>query len=439
MAQIAGWVPIIEESSGRWHDYVAALRELVGGCTAGRARGIQAFQRELTGAYCEMAGMNYLLADECDRASVPAEVDSLQFEHAGLHGGLCEIAWFTEHLAQLRRGTGRSMTLPASNETDGRASEPLGACDSLLLAELRDSPWRGSYELSSGLTGFGVYFLNRLPDENAAAGIDLVLTELERLARTCDGDITWVTAWAEMTPNEKNIRETGYSDLSIPQGVAGVIYFLNELVCCGLHVERAGCLLDGSVRWLLKQQTACCSLSRFKSYSRAAAPTRDRLSWSEGDLGILAVLSQVARRNGQDGVRVSVRELLSHCLGWPSDLSGVRDLSLADGGAGIGHIYNRLYQADGGPQCREASRAWFDWTVLQIRSHEGEIQSPHVPHEVPATQGWSLLYGAGGVALALLAAMSSVEPIWDRILGLSGHSTSLIGRETAALGGSQCH
>jgi len=66
------------------------------------------------------------------------------------------------------------------------------------------------------------------------------------------------------------------------------------------------------------------------------------------------------------------------------------------GAIGLAHIFNRLYQANGEPVFREAARRWFG----------------HVLDE-------SQLEGAAGIGLALLAAMTPLEPRWDRLFLLS--------------------
>src|SRR5262249_58816684 len=85
-----------------------------------------------------------------------------------------------------------------------------------------------------------------------------------------------------------------------------------------------------------------------------------RLTWCYGDLGILSVLFQVSRRTGREDLRGFARDLLDHCLARPPEDYGVVDAPLCHGAAGVAHIFNRLYQAENDPRCREAALRWFD-------------------------------------------------------------------------------
>ena len=99
--------------------------------------------------------------------------------------------------------------------------------------------------------------------------------------------------------------------------------------------------------------------------------------------------------------------------------SGVRDSGLCHGSAGIGHIYNRFYQATGDAIFGDAARLWFTH-LLDNRRPEAYAGFP--AWEVPdGTSGLfrpepGFLTGAAGVGLALIAATSETEPLWDRLL-----------------------
>jgi len=158
------------------------------------------------------------------------------------------------------------------------------------------------------------------------------------------------------------------------------------------------------------------------------SPTEEcRLAWCYGDLGIVAVLLQVARRTGRDDVRQFASALLDHCLErQPSDY-GVVDAPLCHGASGLAHIFNRIYQTEGDLRCRDAALAWFDRTLAMrqptsraggfLASTRPDPQGPTVWEASPA-----FLDGAIGVALALLSAVTPTEPNWDRLLLVSGRS-----------------
>jgi hypothetical protein len=100
-------------------------------------------------------------------------------------------------------------------------------------------------------------------------------------------------------------------------------------------------------------------------------------------------------------------------------------MSLCHGYIGIAHIFNRMYQRDGDPRFAASALKYFD-KALTMRRDEGGVAgfvvtrtpAPDLP---PVSEpGPAFLDGAIGVALGLLAAVTPVEPAWDKMLLLSG-------------------
>jgi len=105
-------------------------------------------------------------------------------------------------------------------------------------------------------------------------------------------------------------------------------------------------------------------------------------------------------------------------------LRAVEDSSLCRGSAGVAHMFNRIYQNEKDPKCLEAAYAWFERTLeLAVRKHETRAPThsgsctPPFPQVKQAC--CPLQADRVGTALAFLAALTSVEPNWDRILLLS--------------------
>ena len=103
-----------------------------------------------------------------------------------------------------------------------------------------------------------------------------------------------------------------------------------------------------------------------------------------------------------------------------SGMPGMPDPGLRQGVAGIAHLCNRLFQATGEEPFADAARARFG-CLLKTRHRDVGVGGFRVRlpggGERPV---WSddpgFLNGAAGIGLALLAAISSVEPAWDRLL-----------------------
>jgi hypothetical protein len=146
-----------------------------------------------------------------------------------------------------------------------------------------------------------------------------------------------------------------------------------------------------------------------------------RTAWCYGDPGVAAVLLNAARAFGRpdweeaalDAARLAARRA-------PEVVRAV-DAGLCHGAAGLGHLFNRMHQAAGDPELKEAAVAWFR-RALELRTPGLGIAGYRAwtatrPGERAAWQDDpGFLLGASGVGLALLAAVSDVDPAWDRVL-----------------------
>jgi lantibiotic modifying enzyme len=281
----------------------------------------------------------------------------------------------------------------------------------------------GHYDLISGLVGVGTAALERLPDPAAVALVERIVALLdERAERRADG-ITWWTAPEHTGQPDK--APHGWYNLGVAHGVPGIIAFLG-LVCAGdLATETARPLLNGAVGWLLSQRRSFANGARFpRCLGEGIEPTASRPTWCYGDLGIAATLLTAARAVGEPAWE---REAVALALGAAErtpEMSGVVDASLCHGAIGVGHVFNRLWQATGEPRLAEAARIWIA-RGLAMRRPAGRLGGFHAV--VGDITGRStrrvvfrgLLLGAAGLGLALLAATSDAEPAWDRALLLS--------------------
>ena len=94
------------------------------------------------------------------------------------------------------------------------------------------------------------------------------------------------------------------------------------------------------------------------------------------------------------------------------------DASLCHGTAGLAHLYNRLFQSTGERDFAVEARYWIERT-LEYRGVGGIAGYRRAEFDGTQIDDTGLLNGAAGIALALLAAASNVEPGWDRAFLLS--------------------
>ncbi len=408
------------------------------------------------------AAANLLEQSTAALASTPMPPD--------LYGGFSGVAWAAEHLYSPRFADpedGGAVTAEAGPAPPPGATDPAhaaGAADAAAAADLADAagadgandadddpladidealagylehtPWNADYDLIRGLTGFGIYALERLPHPAALACLSRVLDRLEETAERSAQGTTWHTA-PELLPDwQRALYPGGYYNLGVAHGVPGTIAMLGGIVAGTAPLaaagdplaravgERARALAEGATRWLLAQRLPPEEGSWFgASFSPEVRQQRSRLAWCYGDPGIAAALLVAARTCNQPQWERFAVELALATTARQEDAT-VRDAGLCHGAAGLGHLYNRLYQATGEEKLGEASRRWFQRT-LDFRS-PGEGLAGYRAFwiaEDGVTQSWrtdpGFLEGVAGIGLALLGALSDFEPAWDRIMALS--------------------
>jgi hypothetical protein len=187
---------------------------------------------------------------------------------------------------------------------------------------------------------------------------------------------------------------------------------------------KARPLLEGVVRWLLKQKMRDGQRGCFPYFvGPHVRRKRARLAWCYGDAGLAAALLVAARGAGESAWEREALKIARVAAERGAERSGVVDAALCHGAAGLGHVFNRFFQATCEDWSRRASSFWFARALEMRRPGKGvggflsfQRDERGEAHMVADT---GLLDGAAGIALALLAASTANEPSWDRTLLLS--------------------
>lgn len=326
---------------------------------------------------------------------------------AGFFNGFSGIAWTSQHLEELLTGAVR----PDRNEE----------IDHVLKSALRLAPWRFQYDLVYGLAGLGCYAVDHADRAVAADLLGLIVERLSELAEAEGERLTWTTRPELIQRETQRMRyPDGYRDLGIAHGVAGVVGLLARACAAGLGDDSALLLLRGAVAWLLSCRRADDGGSVFPDLEARRAESC-RSAWCYGDPGVASVLLAAGRALGEAAwEREALAVALRDC-GRPFADTQVVDPCFCHGAAGLGHLYNRLYQASGEETFAQAARGWFERALAMRRPGEGVAG---YAAWWPEIEEWrsspELLGGAAGIGLALLAATSPVLPGWDRPLLLPG-------------------
>jgi hypothetical protein len=421
------WSPILEgETAARAASAVTAVAEAIGEAPLAERHARSPLSSGEAGvallfAYLDRArpgaGYGEIALDRLDRAVAGAASSSPQ--DPALFGGFTGVAWADEHLHGGPDGS-------AEEGEDANEEDPNEDVDAVLREHLRLSPWPHQYDLTSGLVGYAVYALERLPRPSAVACLELVVERLAEIAQPRPGGLAWHSPLALLPEPNRPWFPHGIDYLGVAHGTPGVIAVLARICAAGVGGERAGALLAGAVSWLLTLKLPAGGISVFPySVGRDVKIRPARTAWCYGDPGIALALLAAGRAAGEPAWEREARDLARVVARRPPESCGVADAGLCHGAAGLGHLLNRLYQATGDPEILAAARAWFGRALEYWEPGRGvggflTLSPPEddfdelIWQEVPG-----FLIGSAGMALALLAAISPVDPAWDRVLLIS--------------------
>jgi len=369
---------------------------------AGGTSGVALFFAYLHAACGNDAAGNHAL-HALERSSVALASQQMM---PTLYSGFAGVGWVLAHLTrELFEGDG-----DVALEID----EALGQ----LLSEVTE---HAPYELVGGLAGYGSYLVERLPNAGAAELLDRVIGLLES---SRDGNGVWF-CYPEWLPDwQRELMPRGHYNLGVAHGIPGVIGFLAAARHAGIRDARVARMANDAVQWVLAQKGIWPS-SLFPSYiAPDAEPYQTRTAWCYGDLGVAAVLLSAAHAFERCEWRDESLAIARVAARRSVDDTRVRDAGLCHGAAGIAHLFNRMYQATGDDELRDAARRWYRIALDMRRPGEGLAgflawyESMHADEEASWRGDPGFLSGIAGIGLALLAAVTDVEPSWDRVMAI---------------------
>jgi lantibiotic biosynthesis protein len=305
-------------------------------------------------------------------------------EEPSFYGGLAGMAWAIEHAEDMLGG----------GEDDEPDDGPAAALDEILAAR----PDSIEVEWLSGLAGWAVYGLARPRSPVRAALLARIVDALAARAEAAPGGgLRWrCPDWMPLAQDRARFPD-GCFPLDPAHGAMGPIGVLAGCAAAGIAVDRARPLVDAAVGWLLDQRME----GGGSLFPRCAGEREGGLGWCAGDPGVAAVLHAAGvaldRPDWRDAALEAARRA---ARGF--EAAGGMEAGLCHGAAGLGHIAGRLAHASGDQELARASRRALGAAL-----------------EAPVGGDASLLTGRAGVGLALLSAVSEIEPAWDRALLVS--------------------
>lgn len=327
-----------------------------------------------------------------------------------LFGGITGTVWILDHIT--RQLCGDVSILDSSRST---TSDPFTGIDELLI-DLLNHEWTGEYDLSTGITGLGIYFMDRTHLDSSRHALGLILRHLEVCSERSDEGITWCSRTSVTTSSMLLQRY----DLGVAHGIPAIITLLAELTKHGVEAERSAVLLEGALKWLYLRERPPTASTRLSIAFEPGLPSADSpLAWCYGDLGVCAVLTRSAKLCHDVRCQIFAQKLNASILSREVSPLNPSDPWLCHGALGVAHIYNRLSGGTLGPNCRKAATRWYKVGMSFLE--EGDMWFFREAPEARQISDVNLSFinGLIGAGLALTSLICSFEPRWDRLLLLS--------------------
>ena len=275
--------------------------------------------------------------------------------------------------------------------------------------------------LTDGIGGLCLYAAEGMPDKAAESLMHIVAASIERMSELVPPGIAWkASEQAEVdiqsvVPGFRLNRKA--FPLNVGYGLAGIVGSLLSSYSNGVAQERTKQLVENAISCLLSQKRPPGPWQLFPAGIGIDLPAMPS-GWYVGDLGIAIVLFNASRVLGRDDWRATALEIAQSEAEKRERYARINseDYTLSTGAAGHAHLFNRLFHATGEELFADAARFWYGQALACRRPGTGT--GGFLFHGLDF-QGF--LSGASGLGLALLGAISSVAPGWDRAL-VSSHS-----------------
>jgi lantibiotic biosynthesis protein len=320
-----------------------------------------------------------------------------------LYSGFPGIAWVGDHLrGRLFEGD------PEENRE----------VDEALLSAFAHPDWPREYDLINGLVGLGIYALEGLPRPTAAACLERIVARLAERARDEPEGAAWFTPPELLPEHQRAEQPEGLFNLGLSHGIPGIVALLGA--ACDAGITGARPLLDRAMAWLLaRRQPAGRGFCFPHFYVPDTELGGSRLAWCYGDPGMAAALLVAGRGAGEPAWEQIALEVARDAAGRPKEAARVQDAGLCHGAAGVAHIFHRMGCTTGDEALTEAARVWYertlDYRIPGLGFGGFRSWSSGLNQELDWRDDPGFLEGAAGIGLALLAAVSPVDPGWDRV------------------------
>ncbi len=318
---------------------------------------------------------------------------------ASLFGGFCGPAWVLDACVA---------------HSDPNANDSV---DETLVRALEQSPLDYGMDLVHGVSGIGMYALERQATPAGRRLVGIIVDALAAQAESMPQGIAWRRAADSRLPEDRR----GDFDLGVAHGQPGPIVFLAGAARAGW--STAAELLAPAVDWLLAQRVhgERFTFPAFVQPGEPAIPARVH-AWCYGDVGVSAALHAAGRAVGEPTWMRTALDIARRAARTPPSHAECRDASLCHGSSGVARIFHRLHIETGDDDFEKGARAWFADVLFRAPGNDDDPSaSPrwYASSYRGSPTGVGLLEAGAGIVIALAGALGSPGiTSWDRLLAI---------------------
>jgi lantibiotic biosynthesis protein len=291
----------------------------------------------------------------------------------------------------------------------------------------KENIYSGEFDFMRGYLG-ECYFL--LEEENSQANFDLfgmAVHTLRKLAIPQSQGVGWISA----TELRLIFPESDFSvkkkdcNLGMSHGSPGIILVLVKLAARYPGLELSS-LISGALSCMQREGSEENRLANGYYYSIYAGESgkqyKGQLSWCYSDLSICLMYFKLWEISGEQDLWERANKIALSCADKRLEHMPGMNSGLCHGAAGIGHMFNKVYQRTGNTIYKDAARYWYSILFAEFVADrdEGDLirfsdfNRKAGKREVVENNGF--LQGLSGVGLSVLSALSEEEPVWDKVL-----------------------
>jgi lantibiotic biosynthesis protein len=339
----------------------------------------------------------------------------------GLFSGLSGLAFATWYLS---RGGKRYRTLR-------RRLNDVLIPQIITVAEAMKWPEQGAdvgqFDLISGLTGIGVYLNCHWQESGHDEALRKVLMSLGALILTDDAPPRWHTPAHFVAENLRPQFPQGNLNCGLAHGLPGPLALLSLTRIAGVEVQGLAETIHWAADWLISQSFSdewglnwpvAVPLRSPPEAAVSSSVSASHAGWCYGSPSIARALWLASSALGDDHYRNLALAAMRAAYLRPIAQRKLYSPTFCHGLAGLLQITLRFSNDSGDPlfaaeACQLVDQIVSKFTPTTSLGFENlEAEGKRVDHP-------GVLDGAPSVVLALLAAVTSVEPYWDRLFLLS--------------------